>query len=73
LIDKILDWKIETKEFKNKTEYLTAKSKGIKCPECSGSSVIQLRKDKPTDLTILQICPKCNGNGFLKKTFKPKL
>jgi len=70
LIDKILDWKIETKEFKDKAEYLVTKSEGKGCSECKGSGVIQLRKDKPTDLTITQICSECNGNGFIEKKVK---
>jgi len=67
---KILDWKIKTKEFKDKAEYLAKKSKGKDCPKCKGNGFIQLRKDKPTDLTITQICSECNGNGFIEKKVK---
>ncbi len=68
MIDKkILDWKIKTKEFKDKTDYLDAKSKGKDCSKCNGIGVIQLKRVKPNDLYITQICSKCNGNGFIEK------
>lgn len=65
--DKILKWKIEGGKFKDEKDYKEKKKKGKECPKCGGTGQIEINKKKPTDLSIMQICPTCNGDGFIKK------